>query len=499
MSLDKNEFREVPYGGPIAARRIASPTYPKFPYCPPRHYPEFAAWEPQVDPENHVYEAVRNVLQDLDLDCVNFNRCSWNPFRGFIEPGQRALIKPNWVLHANQFDGSIESLVTHTSVIRVMLDYLALALDGQGTVEIADAPLQNCDFRDLRRRTMVDNLLNSFQVQFPSITFSVVDLRKTVLTGNEGRWSVGLERQSNQAGDPRGYTLVDLSQDSLLTDIQDRSDRFRVTKYDHRMMARHHNQDRHEYLVANSVLSADFIINIPKLKTHIKAGVTGALKNLVGINGHKEYLPHHITGHPGTGGDQYPHHSVIKPLINHLEDSYWRNHRRGRICNLILASFTRGFRQLSRFLDRDRLLDGGWSGNDTIPRTTLDLNNIMYFYRLDQRRLSSTPVRSAFHLVDGIIAGEGYGPLRPSAKPLGIVAGGWNPLSLDMYGARLIGLDPMKIRLLRYGLEHPKSRLAGMTLEPSHMQVISDGELIPLDHTRPQAFQLPVEWKDAVI
>jgi len=32
------------------------------------------------------------------------------------------------------------------------------------------------------------------------------------------------------------------------------------------------------------------------LKLHRKAGITCALKNLIGINGNKEYLPHHRLG-----------------------------------------------------------------------------------------------------------------------------------------------------------------------------------------------------------
>jgi hypothetical protein len=252
--------------------------------------------------------------------------------------------------------------------------------------------------------------------------------------------------------------------------------------------------------VADSVLSADFVINVPKLKTHIKAGITGALKNLVGINGHKEYLPHHVNGDPETGGDQYQHRSRIKPLINRLDDRYWRGHtRRGRIHNLVQASVIRALRQPSKLLDDDRLFDGGWSGNDTIPRTTLDLNNIMYFYDCRGGRLSSTPVRSVLHVVDGVIAGEGYGPLRPSAKPAGIVMGGWDPLSIDACGARLIGLDPMKVRLIRYGFEHPKSLLAGLSRSPSELRVVADGERLPLAGTTPMAFQLPREWEDAAI
>ena len=488
------------YNPTTVIRHVGEARYPVFPYSPPLRYPELEGWiADDLDPQNEVYEAVRNILHDLDLDSRNFGRPDWNPLRGLVSRGQRALIKPNWVLHASQLDGSIESLITHTSVIRVLLDYLILALDGRGTVEVADAPIQGCDFEALRSRSMIDDLLSSYRSRFPDVNFGVIDLRKTTLTP-VGRWSQGLETQSQQTGDPRGYTLIDLGQESLLTDIHDRFDRFRVTMYDHRLMHQHHSQLVHEYLVADSVLSADFVINVPKLKTHIKAGITGALKNLVGINGHKEYLPHHVNGDPETGGDQYRHRSRIKPLINRLDDRYWRGHtRRGRIHNLVQASVIRALRQPSKLLDDDRLFDGGWSGNDTIPRTTLDLNNIMYFYDCRGGRLSSTPVRSVLHVVDGVIAGEGYGPLRPSAKPAGIVMGGWDPLSIDACGARLIGLDPMKVRLIRYGFEHPKSLLAGLSRRPSELRVVADGERLPLAGTTPMAFQLPREWEDAAI
>ena len=97
---------------------------------------------------------------------------------------------------------------------------------------------------------------------------------------------------------------------------------FRVTMYDHRLMQAHHDQRKHEYLVSNSVLDADLIINLAKLKCHSKAGITGALKNLVGINGHKEYLPHHTNGSPAEGGDQYACRSmgeaVAQPALRRL-------------------------------------------------------------------------------------------------------------------------------------------------------------------------------------
>lgn len=44
-----------------------------------------------------------------------------------IRPGMNVLLKPNWVLHRNE-TSTLESLVTHPSVIRAVPDYVAIAL-----------------------------------------------------------------------------------------------------------------------------------------------------------------------------------------------------------------------------------------------------------------------------------------------------------------------------------------------------------------------------------
>ena len=125
----------------VIIRRVGAAAYPRFPYDPPQRYPEFARFDVQTDSGNQVYTAVRNTLADLRLDEDNLGSAAWNPLRRFLAPGQRALIKPNWVLHANQSGAQeIESLVTHTSVIRAVVDYVILGLDGDGTIEIAGRP-----------------------------------------------------------------------------------------------------------------------------------------------------------------------------------------------------------------------------------------------------------------------------------------------------------------------------------------------------------------------
>jgi hypothetical protein len=78
-----------------------------------------------------------------------------------------------------------------------------------------------------------------------------------------------------------------------------------VTQYDPRKLALAHRLGRHQYPIAREVFEADVVFNVPKLKTHKKAGITAALKNLVGINGNKDFLPHHRVGGSLLGGDCY--------------------------------------------------------------------------------------------------------------------------------------------------------------------------------------------------
>ena len=129
----------------------------------------------------------------------------------------------------------------------------------------------------------------------------VRDFRRTVST------SVGGVRVAAEDVQPQDrFVLFDLGADSLLEPVTDGGASFRVTCYDPRLLARTHAPGRHQYLIARDVLDADVIINLPKLKTHKKAGITCALKNLIGINGNKEFLPHHRVGGAGAGGNCYP-------------------------------------------------------------------------------------------------------------------------------------------------------------------------------------------------
>ena len=68
----------------------------------------------------------------------------------------------------------------------------------------------------------------------------------------------------------------------------------------------YHKSGMHRYRIPNTVLDADLVVSVAKLKTHKFSGVTLCLKNAIGISQGKEYLPHRRPGTPFESGDSFP-------------------------------------------------------------------------------------------------------------------------------------------------------------------------------------------------
>ena len=98
----------------------------------------------------------------------------------------------------------------------------------------------------------------------------------------------------------------------------------------------------------------------------------------------------------------------------------------------------------------DRARNGNWWGNDTIWRTTIDLNKV--FYRGDATGRLGTPSRRVLNVYDGVVAGEGDGPMAPSPRPIGLLAAGEDGVATDVVVAWLMGFDWRRIPVLRHAL-----------------------------------------------
>jgi hypothetical protein len=80
----------------------------------------------------------------------------------------------------------------------------------------------------------------------------------------------------------------------------------------------------------------------------------------------------------------------------------------------------------------------------------LDLNKIVLYGNPDGSLRAPLPQNRKRHyaLVDGILAGQGRGPLNPDPIAAGIVLFGVHPPSVDAACAYLIGFDPAKIPIV---------------------------------------------------
>lgn len=381
--------------------------------------------------------ALRELLVSAGWDLGQLGNKVWNPLAAVVPAGARVLLKPNWVRDPDPTHNDGQSLVTHTQVIDALLAYLGKVPGCR--VVIGDAPIQGCDFETLLVANGISGMLTRHASHFASL--NVVDFRKTVL----GRQGADGRVQRDCRSDEH-FVLFDLGAQSLLEAVTTPDARFRVTVYNPDHLARTHGPGRHQYLVAREVLEADVVFSLPKLKTHKKAGLTGALKNMVGINGHKEYLPHHRRGGAADGGDCYAGRSRLKALAERVLDL---GNRTEKVRYMRLASLAAELLvRLNCLLGGDDNLEGSWHGNDTVWRMCLDLQRILYYGRTDGT-LSSRPQRRVITITDAIIAGQGEGPLKPTPCPLGLMTLGTSTAAVELVHCLLLGLDPVKIPLVR--------------------------------------------------
>ena len=119
----------------------------------------------------------------------------------------------------------------------------------------------------------------------------------------------------------------------------------------------------------NTVLGADLVVSMPKMKTHHWVGATLSMKNLFGT------VPGGVYGWP-------------KNVLH-------------------------------------------WAG---ITESIADLHTV--FPR-------------AFALVDGIVGMEGNGPIQGTAKPMGVLVAGRDPVAVDATCCRLMRIDPVRIGYLQ--------------------------------------------------
>ncbi|MBQ9474094.1 MAG: DUF362 domain-containing protein [Bacteroidales bacterium] len=377
--------------------------------------------------------ALHTIYKSLGLDPEN-------PFEGYIEPGMRVFIKPNWVasrwrLSCDHTD-SLYCVITHPAVIEAVADSVAKALKGSGEIIIADNPSIDADFEELMAFTGIRRLESKYNVPC-----HIYDLRPLVCKDLKDYGK--RDKMAPQPGDPNGEVQLNLGKESLLHDVD--STLFRGVFDEREETVAAHTGDTQLYTMSGSLYNSDVYISIPKLKTHQKVGTTLNLKGQVGAMTRKNQLVHWRIGSPETGGDEYP------------DRESWERAQRAAVTHR-----------------------GAHPGNDTIWRMVVDLYKSLL-----------TRERRYFTVIDGIMGGEGQGPFCPTSKHSNVLIGGFDFLLADIAATRYMGIDPQKIKYLQYFIEQMP---ADYRQNPVYLQ----GELRPDFFTSPSPyadFEVPFAWR----
>jgi len=353
------------------------------------------------------------------------------------------VVKPNWVQHRAESSDTWEALITSPDLIEQVVRAIAALTNGRAVVSVCDAPHTHAHYDAILERGSLRQRLTRVGLEWPTMTLEILDLRRERWIVRDG---VVVRREPN-AEDPRGYTAVNLGRQSCLYRHKGEG-RFYGADYDRHAVNRHHHGDRHEYLVAGTPLDADLFINLPKLKTHRKTGITAALKNLVGINGDKNWLPHHTEGAPADGGDERPFVGWTDWVETRLKSLVQTATLMSPAIGAPLYRLVRHRAATGRTAGRPSIRNGNWQGNDTCWRMALDLNRALLFANRDGSLRTAAQRKRYFCIVDGIIAGEGEGPLDPEPVLANVLIAGGNAAEVDAVAARVMGFDIARLPIV---------------------------------------------------
>ena len=389
-----------------------------------------------------------------------------NEFFNIIKPTDRVVLKPNWVKESHlRKKKKWEYVITHPVVLTAVIKKVLQFLQEGGGISIIDGPQTDSSFKKIIKRYPVNNWKEIANKQ--GVNLEIIDLR-------EDEWiqksDITISRKK-LPGDPRGKVEINLFKEMSEFWGHVKSKRgYYGADYNLSETNRAHDGKNNIYRVSRTAIDADVFINLPKLKTHKKAGITCCLKNLVGINTYKNFLPHHSEGSPTEGGDQYPRTNlrtkIEGPLLAFLKQNV--------IHNTAFAKILQPFRKIGELVfgkTNKTLRSGNWYGNDTLWRTVLDLNKILFYANTNgtMRDDSFINAKKYIGIVDGILAGDGNGPLEPDPVEMGYILVGNNPVAIDCVCARLMGFDPMKIPSIKNAFSIQHYKIVGFSLNDIYL------------------------------
>ncbi len=417
----------------------------------------------------------------------------WQRIASAVNPGDRVFLLCNFV-QERRLGQSLEELhakCTHGAVVHAVCEAVLAALGDRGEVCYGNAALQSSDWARLMQQTGAGFLEEHYRRHGRAVR------QKDLRMYRRRRSLAGAYGTAECRDSERHCVEIDLQENSLLHELSAARPRFRVADYDYRRTERCQNDVEHRYIVSRDLLEADVVIHIPKLKTHEKVGITCALKGVVGIVGSKDCLAHYRSGGGAGGGDEYPGRGTWRRWQSRLHE---RLHAEGRE-RLGWRAGLMFDRNMARILSRCGLVYGGaWHGNDTCWRMALDLARILRY--ADRRGvMRDAPQRTNICLVDGIVGGEGRGPLSPTPVSSQVLMFADDLALCDWAAARLMGFDPERLPLIRRAFDRAM-RYRVAAAQPERTRCRYDGADIGIDEIEPvlgRPFEPSPGWRRHLI
>jgi uncharacterized protein (DUF362 family) len=402
------------------------------------------------------------------IQSANVHISKRKPFLDFIliHPNDVVCIKPNLVKESKETDkNEWKSVITSAFVIRSVAEYVCQKLSGTGKIYICDAPQTDSSFKKIAETLKLYDIAKTLSDKYGT-PIEIVDLRNEEWISERGI----IVKRNKQEGDPNGTIAFNLGKYSLFYGHKGEG-RYYGADYDYKEVNKHHCGERQEYLICATPIMADVFISLPKLKTHKKTGVTLSIKNLVGINADKNWLPHHTFGGPKSGGDEYPDYS-LKQKVETFGSKMMKKIARyipyigTKIAQAMKRNGIKVFGSGS-----NTIRSGNWYGNDTTWRMTLDLNRCLLYGNPDGTLRMNSPKRY-YSVIDGEIGMEGSGPMQGDPKECGVFISGEDPASVDAVAATMMGFNWEKLPVVRKAFNLKELPIS--TIDPQTIHVISE-------------------------
>ena len=133
-------------------------------------------------------------------------------------------------------------------------------------------------------------------------------------------------------------------------------------------------------------------------------------------------------------------------------------------------------------------------GNDTTWRMGMDIARILK-HSENTGLLHDNERRKIIVFIDGIVSGEGKGPLAPTAKPYGYLSYSDDIATGDYVAACFMGLNPESLPVIKRAFDIPSYALTKMKI--SEIQAVVNGTLYDQEKLKLldiKPFKMPYGW-----